>query len=136
MDILNEMEARVITGIAESGDHPLLMMNLNRYRYGAFPDSEEYLAWRQVNADMISQVGGKILWTLPVSGYILTNGPAEPLDEILAYWYPSHQSFLDLRTLAITQRNFELRQELVDYAIVHRCSGENPPVLPSRSDGD
>ena len=31
----------------------------------------------------------------------------------------------------VTKRNFEIRQELVDYAVVHRCNGENPPVLSS-----
>ena len=64
-------------------------------------------------------------------GHILVNGPAEPLDEILAYWYPSHQSFLEMRSFEITKRNFEIRKDLVDYAIVHRCNGENPPVLSS-----
>ncbi len=44
------------------------------------------------------------------------------MDEIVAYWYPSHQSFVDMR-------NFEIRKNLVDYAIVHRCNGENPPGL-------
>ena len=129
MDVLNEQEAERIVEIAGSADHPLLMMNFNRYRADEFPDGELYREWREVNARMISAVGGKILWTLPVKGHILANGPAEPLDEILAYWYPSHQSFLNMRGTAEAQKNFELRADLVDYAIVHRCNGENPPVL-------
>ena len=70
------------------------------------------------------------LWSLPVQGQILVNGVLEPVDEILAYWYPSHRSFLNTRNHEITKRNFELRKELVDYAIIHRCSGENPPEVP------
>ncbi|MEM1263712.1 MAG: hypothetical protein AAGH76_15035 [Pseudomonadota bacterium] len=130
MDILNEAEAFVMTDIAAGNDHPLLMMNLNRYAEGAFPDGALYREWRQVNAAMISEVGGKILWTLPVHGHILANGPVQPLDEILAYWYPSHQSFLAMRGSESGKRNFEIRQTLIEHAIVHRCDGERPPVRP------
>lgn len=131
MDVLNEDEAKIMVEIAETADHPLLMMNLNRYAPGKFPDSTEYREWRRVNAEMIGAVGGRILWTLPVQGHILANGPGQPLDEILAYWYPSHRAFLAMRDLDATKRNFELRQALIDYAIVHRCSGENPPLAGS-----
>ncbi len=131
MDILNEEEASIVASIAKTGDHPLLMMNLNRYKPGIFPDGSLYHEWRKINAEMIGNVGGKILWALPVKGHILVNGPVEPLDEILAYWYPSHQSFLEMRSFEITKRNFEIRKDLVDYAIVHRCNGENPPILSS-----
>jgi hypothetical protein len=131
MDTLNEEEAKIMAEIAGSSDHQLLMMNLNRYKPGNFPDGTLYHEWRKINAEMIGNVGGKILWTLPVKGHILTNGPEEPLDEILAYWYPSHQSFLDMREFEITKRNFEIRKRLIDYAIVHRCNGGNPPLLSS-----
>ena len=128
MDTLNPAEARAIEKIASGDDGPLLMMNLNRYRDGEFPDGLKYRAWREVNARMIAGVGGKLLWTLPVEGHILTNGPAQPLHEILADWYPSHRSFLDMRGTDAADKNFELRAELIDYAIVHRCSGDNPPL--------
>lgn len=133
MDVLNEQEASVLMEIAQTADHPLLMMNFNRYKPGAFPDGMAYKEWRAVNAEMIGNVGGKIIWTLPVKGHILSNGPAEPLDEILAYWYPTHQSFLDMRDFEVTKRNFELRQDLIDYAIVHRCNGEDVPMIRESS---
>ena len=120
MDVFNEEEAKVLAEIAEAGDHPLLMMNLNRYTPANFPDSSLYQEWRKVNAEMIGGVGGTILWTLPVKGYILSNGPQEPLDEILAYWYPSHRSFLEMRNFEIAERNFEIRKNLIEYAVVHR----------------
>ena len=104
MDGLNEEEVKILTQIADSGDHPLLMMNLNRYHPGNFPDGALYQEWRRINAEMIAKVGGKIIWTLPVRGTILTNGPHEPLDEILAYWYPSHRSFLQIRNFEITKK--------------------------------
>jgi hypothetical protein len=133
MDVLIEQERDVIAGIAKTGDHPVLMMNFNRYKPGHFPDGPLYHEWRKINAEMIGNVGGRILWTLPVEGQILVNGPLEPIDEILAYWYPSHQSFLDIPKFEITKKNFEIRKELIGYAVVHRCNGENPPVLPEHA---
>lgn len=131
MDAVNEDEAKVIVDIATNNDHPLLMVNINRYKENMFPDNDLYAEWRRVNSEMIGKVGGKILWSLPVDGFILSNGPSEPLDEILAYWYPSHKAFLEMRNFDITKRNFELRQSLVEYAMVHRCDGSNPPLLPN-----
>lgn len=130
MDVLIEKEKDIIAEIAKTGDYPVLMMNFNRYKPGNFPDSSLYREWRKINAEMIGNVGGKILWTIPVMGQILVNGPIEPIDEIMAYWYPSHQSFLDIPKFEITKENFEIRKNLIDYAIIHRCSGENPPVFP------
>lgn len=129
MDTLIEHEKDIMVEIARTADYPVLMINLNRYKPGLFPDSSLYQQWRKVNTEMIGNVGGKILWTLPVKGQILINGPLEPLDEILAYWYPSHQSFLDIPKFEITRKNFEIRKELIDFAVVHRCDGRNPPLL-------
>jgi hypothetical protein len=131
VDEINESEAKAIKKIAQSSDHPLLMMNLNRYTKNAFANGNLYREWREINSEMIGNVGGKIIWSLPVEGFILSNGPSEELDEILAYWYPSHECFLEMRNSEIAKKNFELRQELVEYAIVHRCNGKNPPLLPA-----
>ncbi len=133
MDVLVEDEKQRILDIAGSDDRPVLMMNLNRYRAGAYPNSAEYREWRNVNAQMVANVDGKILWTLPVQGQILVNGHREPLDEILAYWYPSHRNFLEMTRFEITKRNFELRQSLIDFAAVHRCEGAELPFGPGPS---
>ena len=135
MDEINESEVKAIMEIAQNGDHPLLMMNLNRYAKNEFPNGNLYREWREINSEMIGNVGGKIIWSLPVEGYILSNGPSEELDEILAYWYPSHTCFLEMRDSEFAKQNFELRHELVEYAIVHRCNGENPPLLPVGNQG-
>ena len=132
MEVLIEEEVKIVTEIAQTSDHPLLMMNFNRYKSDQFPDGSLYSEWRKINAEMIGNVGGKILWALPVKGHILANGPQEPLDEILAYWYPSHQGFLEMRNFEVFQQNFEIRKNLIDYAIVHRCDGGNPPILPPK----
>ena len=58
MDVLIDQEKDIIAQIAKSGDHPVLMMNFNRYRSGKFPDSPLYHEWRKINAEMIGNVGG------------------------------------------------------------------------------
>jgi len=74
-------------------------------------------------------LGGGILWTLPVQGRILVNGNIEILDEILAYWYPSHAALLNMVSSPDRLENFEIRKELIDFAIIHRCPGAVPPLL-------
>ena len=132
MDIIIRTERDVMEQIAQSGqDEPVLMINQNRYKNGAFPNGVLYQRWRKVNKKMINGVAGKIIWTLPIKGQILINGHLEKLDEILAYWYPSHQAFLDMVSSPDREENFEIRKELIDYAGVHRCSGINPPAVPT-----
>ena len=127
MDKLNEQEIKKIEEIIKQKDYPVIMMNLNRYKENTYPKSKSYLEWVSINEQMIDAVGGKILWRMPVEGQLLNNGPNEPLDEIICYYYPTHQALLDTRGLAITSRNFELRKDLIDYAIIHRVKGDNPP---------
>ena len=60
---------------------------------------------------MISEVNGKVIWTLKVEAPHLINGNLEPLDEILAYWYPSHKAFLSMINSPHRKENFELRKK-------------------------
>lgn len=130
MDTVIESEREEMGRIAASGDEsPVLMINQNRYTGDAFPDGALYQRWRAVNKKMIDGVRGKILWTLQVQGQIMINGHLEPLDEILAYWYPSSRAFLDMISSPDREENFAIREALIDFAVIHRCSGTNPPVL-------
>ena len=129
MDTIRPEEIEAIREIAAAENGPVLMVNCNRYRIGEYPDGQLYRRWRTVNQQMLNAVDGKILWTLPVQGQPLINGDLEPLDEILAYWYPSHQAFLDMATSDLKDENMEARKELVEYAIIHRVFGENPPQV-------
>jgi hypothetical protein len=52
----------------------------------------------------------------------------QPLHEILVVWYPSHQAFLDLRTVEGAELNFRFRGEGVELAVIHRCDGETAPL--------
>ena len=129
MDIIRPDEIEAIRSEAAGENRPVLMMNCNRYVSDQFPNGELYVRWRTVNQQMLDAVDGKILWTLPVQGQPLINGELEPLDEILAYSYPSHQAFLDMATSDLKEENMEARKELVEYATIHRVFGDNPPLL-------
>ena len=122
-----DSEVAAVRAIAESGnDRPLLMMNLNLYKPEAgFPEGSLYQAYRTALNKVLPAVGGKILWESPVAGQMVGE---QPIHEILAVWYPSHQAFLDLRTAAGAEENFRLRAEAVETAVIHRCDGDKPPL--------
>ena len=114
-------------------DYPVLMINQNRYKDGEFPNGNLYKKWRSVNKKMIDEVKGNILWTIPVNGQTLINGHLEVVDEILAYWYPSHKSFLEMVSSNYKKENFDIRKELISYAVIHRCDGRNVPKIKNNS---
>ena len=132
-DIINISDRAIMEEIAKTDDHPVLMINQNLYTAKAeFPDGELYKKWRAINQKMIEYGDGKILWSMLVQGQILHNGKCQTLSEILAYWYPSHQAFLSMKDAPYREENFAIRKEIIEYAIVHRCDGRNPPILPKR----
>ena len=67
------------------------------------------------------------------NGQTLINGHLEVVDEILAYWYPSHKSFLEMVSSNYKKENFDIRKELISYAVIHRCDGRNVPKIINNS---
>ena len=130
MDNIIQKDREKMEKVASSDDdYPVLMINQNRYIEGEFPKGKLYLKWRSVNKKMIDEVKGNIIWTIPVKGQILINGHLETLDEILAYWYPTHKSFLEMINSPHRKENFDIRKELISYAVIHRCDGRNVPQV-------
>lgn len=125
----NDAELAAIRAIAKSGnDQPVLMLNLNRYAKAAgFPHGELYRSYMSVLEDFLPVVGGKILWRHPVYGQPVGE---QKLDEVLAAWYPTHQAFLDLPTAPGADENFRLKGLAVEYAVIHRCPGQQYPFSP------
>jgi len=125
----NDDEIQVIKEIASSeNDAPVLMLNLNRYtEAAAFPDGELYRGYMSVLEEFLPIVGAKILWRHNVLGQPIGD---QKLDEVLAAWYPSHQAFLDLFTAPGSDENFRLRGLAVEYAVIHRFSGDVSPFSP------
>lgn len=119
----SDRDLAIIRKIATGGaDRPVLMMNLNRYRDSAgYPDGEPYRNYMRVLDALLPHVGGKVLWRSPVHGQTVGT---QPLHEILAVWYPSHQAFLDLPKAPGAEENYRLREETVEVAVIHRCDGD------------
>ena len=106
-----------IAGSAE--DTPILMLNLNRYVEEAnFPDGALYLEYMTVLDQLLTEVGGRILWRTTVHGTVVGT---QNIHEALGIWYPSHQAFLDLMTAPSSSQNMELRRRTVAHADLHRC---------------
>ena len=126
----DEKETAVIRAVAKSGDdRPVTRINLNRYTSEAdFPDGELYLAYINGLEAFLPNAGGKILWRTPVLGCVVGD---QVIDEILAAWYPSHQAFLDLPKVLGAENNYHLRNEAVEYASIHRCTGEGYVFSPT-----
>ena len=63
----------------------------------------------------------------------LINRNLELLDEILAYWYPSHKAFLSMINSPQRKDNFELRKKLIVYAVIDRCDRKKVPQINKTS---
>ena len=115
-----------IEEIANSDDDkPVLMVNLNKYSDGEYPNGTIYNDYMKALDVLLEHVGAKILWRTPVYGQPIGT---QPLDEILGAWYPSHRAFLALREQGeASEENFRLRNLAVEYAVIHRCQEDGIP---------
>lgn len=101
------------------GDTSVLMLNLNRYRPEAdYPNGELYKEYMAVLDQLLSEVGGKILWRTHVHGVVVGD---QKINEALGIWYPSHAAFLSLMTAPSSSKNMKLRDAAVEHADLHRC---------------
>ena len=118
-----DSELSIISAIAASDqDCPVLMMNMNKYKPEAgFPGGDLYESYMGVLADLLRQVGAKILWRSASYGQPVGD---HDIDEILAVWFPSHQAWLNLSNLPDAKENFRLRKLSVQSAVIHRCDGK------------
>ena len=115
-----------IEEIANSdNDKPVLMVNLNKYFAGEYPNGTIYKDYMEALDVLAGHVGAKILWRTPVYGQPIGK---QPLDEILGAWYPSHKAFLALREQGkASEENFRLRKLAVEYAVIYRCPEDGIP---------
>jgi len=115
--------------IAESGnDHPVLMLNLNRYTPGAgFPNRGAYHEYITGLGPFLEGAGAKLLWRFPVFGQAVGD---QRIDEVIACWYPLHRNFLELYQAPGAAENFRRKGVCVEYAVIHRCPGDRPPFAP------
>ena len=110
---------------ASNNDTPVLMVNLNKYYEGEYPNGDAYNDYMKALHVLLQHVGGKILWRTPVYGQPIGT---QPLDEIIGAWYPSHRAFLALRDQGkVSEDNFRLRNLAVNSAVIHRCPEDGIP---------
>ena len=127
----NEDDFAFARKVSESGnDYPVLMLNMNRYRADCgFPDRGLYETYiKGLGPFLQGAGGGRILWRFPVFGQAVGD---QKIDEILACWYPTHRVFLNLYDAPGATENFRLKGLCVEYAVIHRCPGEQSPFAPA-----
>ena len=123
----NKREVAEIKVVASSkSDSPVLMVNINKYNDGEYPNGETYRDYMKILPKILDEVGAKVLWQLPALGQPVGSQAA---DEILGIWYPSHKSFLSLPTAPSSVENFRLKNLCVSEPVVHRCPAD---VIPKK----
>ena len=87
------------------GDTSILMLNLNRYRPEAgYPNGELYKEYIAVLDQLLSEVGGKILWRTHLHGVVVGE---QKIYEALGIWYPSHAAFFKSHDSSFFVRKYE-----------------------------
>jgi hypothetical protein len=125
----NSADFAEVRRIAESGrDQAVLMLNMNRYApHSGFPDRGAYRDYIDGLGPFLIGAGAKLLWRFPVLGQAVGD---QKIDEIIACWYPLHRNFLELCDAPGAAENFRRKSLCVDYAVSHRCPGDQPPFAP------
>jgi hypothetical protein len=125
----NDDDFAIVRRIAESGqDRPVLMLNMNRYMPSSgFPDRGAYHDYITGLGPFLEAAGAKLLWRFPVLGQAVGD---QQVDEIIACWYPLHQHFLKLYEAPGAEENFRRKAVCVEYAVIHRCPGDQLPFSP------
>jgi uncharacterized protein (DUF1330 family) len=82
--------AEIAARAGSDGDGPVVMLNLNRYR-----DREVYLRYGEIAAEVLTRVGGRILWHADARLTVIGED-GDRYDEVIAVWYPSMSAFSEL----------------------------------------
>ena len=129
--------------IAAGTDGPVVMLNLNKYRErAAYADGrdtggrsgrEVYLDYGIVATQALAAVGARILWatdaTTPLIGC-----DHDAYDEVLAIWYPSRASFVELTNHPGYQDALVHREAALAWSSLIPCVGSAEPVLANPFD--
>ena len=117
---MNTAEFQVIESIAANDDKPVIMLNLNSYAEAAeYPAGDLYVQYMAKLDLLLAEAGGSVLWRMPIDGSPLGGGV---FDEIIAIYYPTHQAFLNMRSLPSSDENYRLRDLAVANAQLLRCT--------------
>lgn len=135
--------AAYVSPIADGSDGPVVMLNLNKYRErAAYADGrdtggragrEVYLEYGIVAQQALASVGAKILWatdaTTPLIGC-----DHDAYDEVLAIWYPSRASFVQLTEFPGYQDALVHREAALAWSSLIPCVGSDDATLKTPFD--
>ena len=134
----DEQMAAYVGPIAKGTDGPVVMLNLNKYReHAAYADGrdaggrsgrEVYADYGVVALQALAHVGAEILWmtdaTTPLIGC-----EHDAYDEVLAVWYPSRASFVELTNFPGYVEATVHREAALAWSSLIPCVGSDDAVL-------
>jgi uncharacterized protein (DUF1330 family) len=115
-----EPDADQIAALAEAGEGPVVMLNLNRYR-----DREAYAQYGVVALEVLQRVGGRILWQAEANLTVIGDD-SDRYDEVIAVWYPSVDAFMELASDPKILDARKIRAGALERAALICCSETTP----------
>ena len=112
-----------MASLADAGEGPVVMLNLNRYR-----DRAEYERYGEVALPVLERLGGRVLWHAPAR-QIVIGAEADGIDEVIAVWYPSATTFLAFAGDPEIVAALEHRRAGLERATLICCESGAEPVL-------
>jgi uncharacterized protein (DUF1330 family) len=135
--------ATYVAPIGDGTDGPVVMLNLNRYRErAAYADGrdtggrsgrEVYLDYGIVAQQGLAAVGAKILWATEASAPLI-GCDHDAYDEVLAIWYPSRASFVELTNFPGYQEALVHREAALAWSALVPCAGSADGTLKTPFD--
>jgi uncharacterized protein (DUF1330 family) len=129
--------------IADGTDGPVVMLNLNKYReVAAYADGREtggrsgrevYLDYGVVAQQALAAVGAKILWATEATAPLI-GCDHDAYDEVLAIWYPSRASFVELTNFPGYQDALVHREAALAWSSLIPCVGSDDATLKTPFD--
>ena len=133
-------DAQIAELLERSGDGPVVMLNLNRYRETAqyeagHPDADAglsgrdaYLRYGIVALEAVTALGGRILWKTDAR-MVAVGTEADGWDEVVAVWYPDTGAFLRLVEHPGYLEAHAHRDAALEREVVIATVGEATPAL-------